>query len=715
MVKQLVLGTIACISVTSALGQEQDSLQENRMKELREVVVNGYIPNTKLRGNAIVTRVQGTPLASSGTVEEMLLKVPGMTQGKEGLEVLGKGTPSIYINGRLLRDKEELKRLQSEEIRDVEVINNPGAQYDATVRAVVRIRTRKQQGEGFGLTFSGSDEQDLRYSFNRPNLRLNMNYRKGAVDVFGGVWYFHQDHRQYSTLEEKTVTSKVFHQEGPYTMTWLYNTLTYTAGTNWQISDNHSVGVRADLAHHLWGKNLVIYDEEVAENGQSLEHLYSRQVSRENKPLGWLTNTYYNGQVGELGIDFNFDFLTTGTDTKRRNQEESLPAGESLPRVDFVHSESGTDSHLYASKLVLSHPIGGGELEAGTEMTFVTRHNTYSIDKARIANTDADITENNIAAFAEYSYDFNDKTSLALGVRYEHTLFDYDDALNQDQLHRSEDEWFPTASFSTAFGPVKTSLSYGLKTNRPSFFAMNDAVTYISRYSMQAGNSKLHNERTQDLTLNVAWRWLLFTTSYERWKNAITQWSYVNDDDAVLIKHINIDRPINCVSAYITANPRVGIWSLKASAGFDKQDLSLDLTDPEAPNGHRRIYYTDPIYSLDAYNTFSLPHDWSFDINWIFQSKGHTETLYNAYNKCRLGLVLQKKCLPNQALTLRVAVLDLLQRNRVYEYADMGYYKLWQNNRYSFHKLYFSAVYRFNATRSKYKGTGAGKEAQSRL
>ncbi|MBP5680001.1 MAG: hypothetical protein J6X31_03040 [Bacteroidales bacterium] len=116
MVKQLVLGTIACISVTSALGQEQDSLQENRMKELREVVVNGYIPNTKLRGNAIVTRVQGTPLASSGTVEEMLLKVPGMTQGKEGLEVLGKGTPSIYINGRLLRDKEELKRLQSEEI-----------------------------------------------------------------------------------------------------------------------------------------------------------------------------------------------------------------------------------------------------------------------------------------------------------------------------------------------------------------------------------------------------------------------------------------------------------------------------------------------------------------------------------------------------------------------------------------------------------------------
>ena len=49
------------------------------------------------------------------------------------------------------------------------------------------------------------------------------------------------------------------------------------------------------------------------------------------------------------------------------------------------------------------------------------------------------------------------------------------------------------------------------------------------------------------------------------------------------------------------------------------------------------------------------------------------------------------------------------------EYGDMGYYKIQQNNRYSTHKLQFTVIYRLNATRSKYKGTGAGKDAQQRM
>ena len=92
--------------------------------------------------------------------------------------------------------------------------------------------------------------------------------------------------------------------------------------------------------------------------------------------------------------------MKNGTDTDRENVETSRVAD------DFVVSKSGTKSHLYAGKLVLSYPVWKGELEAGTEMTFVNRNNTYWIDKALIANTDADITENNIAAFAEYSCDF---------------------------------------------------------------------------------------------------------------------------------------------------------------------------------------------------------------------------------------------------------------------------------------------------------------------
>lgn len=707
--KRIVLATTIALAFISASGQEQqDSLKSvSMMQELQEVVVKGNLPNTRLKGNAMITRIQGTPLSDAGTLGEMLVKVPGMTGTDETPEVLGKGSPLIYINGRLMRDNSELKRLRSEEIRDVEVINNPGAQYDATVRAVVRIRTVRQQGDGLSLDLTLSDEHDLRYDFDRPQAKIGANYRKNGVDVFGSVYYYHQDYRQYSTIEDITTTDKVFRQYGPYTMTWKHDNLTYTAGVNWQLSDNHSLGVRADLTHQMKGKNQVIYDEDVFENNALIDHLYSHQTSKETKPLGWLTNTYYNGKLGKLDIDFNFDFMRNGTDTDRENVEQSKV------QDDFVVSKSGTRSRLYASKLVLSYPVWKGEMAAGTEMTFVNRNNTYWIDKAIIANSDAEITENNVAVFAEYSCDFKKYGSASVGLRYEHTLMDYDDTINKDEkMHRSMDEWFPTASYSVTLGKVQTALSYSIKTYRPSFFAMNDAVTYISRYMYQAGNSQLLNERVRDLTLNVSYKWITLTASYEHLTNPITQWNFLTETDAMLCKHINLDKPINTLSAYLAVTPRVGIWSLNATAGFEKQDLYLDV---EGPQGVYRVYYDKPQYTLNAYNTFTLKHGWRFDVNLMYRSSGCSYNFYNDTYNLRLGLVAQKSLLKDNSLTLRAAVLDCFQRNRMNEFSDCGYNQIQQNNRFSTHKLMLSLIYRLNATRSKYKGTGAGKDAQARM
>ena len=476
---------------------------------------------------------------------------------------------------------------------------------------------------------------------------------------------------------------------------------------NWQLSDNHSLGVRADLTHQMNGKNQVIYDEDVLENNALIDHLYSHQTSKESKPLGWLTNTYYNGKVGKLGIDFNFDFMRNGTDTDRENVEQSKV------QDDFVVSKSGTRSRLFAGKLVLSYPAWKGELEAGTEMTFVNRNNTYWIDKAIIANSDAEITENNVAVFVEYNYDFKKYGSASVGLRYEHTLLDYDDTINKDEkMHRSMDEWFPTASYSVTLGKVQTALSYSMKTYRPSFFAMNDAVTYISRYMYQAGNSQLLNERVRDLTLNVSYKWITLTASYEHLTNPITQWNFLTETDAMLCKHINLDKPINTLSAYLAVTPRVGIWSLNATAGFEKQDLYLDV---EGPQGVYRVYYDKPQYTLNAYNTFTLKHGWRFDVNLMYRSSGCSYNFYNDTYNLRLGLVAQKSLLKDNSLTLRAAVLDCFQRNRMNEFSDCGYNQIQQNNRFSTHKLMLSLIYRLNATRSKYKGTGAGKDAQARM
>ena len=103
-------------AMTVQAQEPQDSTESvNKLVELQEVIVKGGLPNTRLKAGAMITRIEGTPLAQSGTLGEMLVKVPGMTGTDETPEVLGKGSPLIYINGRKMRDASELKRLHSED------------------------------------------------------------------------------------------------------------------------------------------------------------------------------------------------------------------------------------------------------------------------------------------------------------------------------------------------------------------------------------------------------------------------------------------------------------------------------------------------------------------------------------------------------------------------------------------------------------------------
>ena len=88
---------------------------------LGEVVVKANLPVTRIKNDALETNVQGTVLSKAGTAEDVLAHIPGLQKKADGFEVLGKGSPLIYINGRKLRDIAELDQLTSEEIKSVEV------------------------------------------------------------------------------------------------------------------------------------------------------------------------------------------------------------------------------------------------------------------------------------------------------------------------------------------------------------------------------------------------------------------------------------------------------------------------------------------------------------------------------------------------------------------------------------------------------------------
>lgn len=103
---------------------------------LSEVVVKAELPKPEYKGDALVTSIQGTVLEKAGTAENLLDKIPNVTAQDGNVVVFGRGTPEIYINGRKMRNTSELEQLTSDQVKSVEVVSNPGARYDASVKAV---------------------------------------------------------------------------------------------------------------------------------------------------------------------------------------------------------------------------------------------------------------------------------------------------------------------------------------------------------------------------------------------------------------------------------------------------------------------------------------------------------------------------------------------------------------------------------------------------
>lgn len=157
--------------------------EDNMM--LDAVVVKAARPVTRLKGSALVTDVENSLLAKEGTAKDVLGKLPGMTEKENELEVFGKGKPIIYIDGRLVRNSDELLRLGSDEIKDVEVITNPGARYDATVNAVIRIRTIRKKDDGISADVRS---QNIVGDYYNGGHLLGLNYRKGGLDLFGSLY-----------------------------------------------------------------------------------------------------------------------------------------------------------------------------------------------------------------------------------------------------------------------------------------------------------------------------------------------------------------------------------------------------------------------------------------------------------------------------------------------------------------------------------------------
>ncbi len=151
---------------------EPDSLFWDRIDEV--VVRADMIRQSQGR---TTVRVANSPLQHLPSVNDILGRLPGLQAQEGGLEVFGRGTPLIFIDGKQVQDYSEVELLQPNEILSVEIDRNPSARYEASATSVVNIRTRRSRLEGLGVQLSNTSRQSRVYG-NNSAARLNFNSGK---------------------------------------------------------------------------------------------------------------------------------------------------------------------------------------------------------------------------------------------------------------------------------------------------------------------------------------------------------------------------------------------------------------------------------------------------------------------------------------------------------------------------------------------------------
>jgi len=681
-------------------GNVGDILMLPDTQMLGEVTVKGYRPQYKMTTGGMTVDIQNSMLKDVGTADDVLSMLPRV-QGEDGnFTVFSKGTPEIYINNKKVQNARELKQLKSADIKSVDIITSPGAKYNAEVGAVIRIKTIRPQGEGVSVEAYSQVKYNEKWTTYDD---ATVKYRTGGLEVFGNMMINNGNHS-----EDNTVTTDI-RANGNHVKiiqvcpnNFWYTMLGGQIGASYDFNDDNSIGFSYTLSGSLYEGGTVQAQQNITRNN-ALEGMVDQliEMNISDRPQHE-TNIYYVGKVGKLGIDFNGSWIWKKNVRDQASFEHSLQLAD---RTVTTHNENR--NHMLAGKLVLTYPIWKGELSAGTEMSRSNSHGIYSNVEQVVAPSNDEIKESNVAGFAEYKLKLGD-WSLNGGLRYEAVTSDYYSfGQYQTEPSRKYHDLFPNLSVGWQKNKWGIQLGYNKRISRPNYQALNSNVQYDNRYEYEGGNPLLRPTIKQNLDLNVTYSWLNFAAGYSHNKDMRLNFGslYQEGTEITIWTNRNFDK-FESFNASLTASPKFGFYSPTLTLSYWQQNfdtqaygLATKRNEPEWQINFRNWFTIDKTTKAMLYLHYSTSHDYGFN---------HYAHEFN------INARVQKTFLDGN-LTAALFANDIFRNLRE---RWTGYYPVTTMGKDAYvYTQYIGAslTYNFNATRSKYKGTGAGNAEKNRL
>lgn len=657
---------------------------------LRGIVVKGNRNVYKIENGNIVASVKNTVLETLPNADAVISQLPFLSGQDGNFTVFGKGAPVIYINNRLLRDSKELEQLSPSDIKNIQIITIPGAKYDASVKAVIKITTEKPVGEGLSGLFYGQVRRSRVFSGKEY---VSLNYRCRAWDLFGSVHYGQrryntdfnatQEFRAANNLQKQVY--KTFEYGG-------YDAVIPVLGVNYTPDSRHSAGIQYTYDNTKWdsgGENFIDYSDNT--HKEKVDQLAnSKQPEAIHK-----VNAYYNGSLSDkVSLDIDFDWV-------KGDEKEIMDSYYAQSPNDPLKTQATRNYDLFAVKGVLSYLLGGGLLEVGGEYTYTSFLQTYNISKSGlgISNSNDKAIQNRGAAFLTYQKKLGE-LDIYGGIRYENIDMDYYDnnVLNMEQS-KIYNQFFPNLTVSYSHGNVQASIGFERKVNYPTYGQLRSNVQYSSPFLYESGNPQLLPKIENSFTVMFAWGHLQTVAGYSINENDILSFvQQFKNKPIVLFRPENMKRTQNA-NIGISYAPVIGVWRPQFEVGGMWQWLNLE---------NENVKYNKPLFSGKLNNTFSLQQDWTLRLNVAGLFGGH-DGIQLMKPSWGMGLNVSKRLLKKQ-LTINLSVNDIFKTQKGKWEMNYGKIHLLYDKNRDTRSVSLTVTYQFNRTDSKYKGKQASDE-----
>lgn len=662
-------------------------------KLLSEVVVKATRKIYEVKAGSITADVQNSLLATLPTTNDLIAELPFVA----ALGTLGKGESLIYINGRQVRDRNELERLSPKNIKSVEVVTTPGAEYDATVGLVLKITTLRPADEGLSGSIYAKAGTGKHFFGNEY---ISLNYRHGKWDFFGG---FSFEHIKKQTTNEsfQHFSNNTTYFEQTYNVSGITNNrnLIPEVGFNFTPTDKTALGLRYTgerKANKAESENQMI-----SKMDKTTSHQDILLGNQKGNSIRHLFNGYFSQVINKKLLVFINSDMVLGNST---NDDENQSSAESSKQIT-THSER--IYKLYYIKNLFKYKLTAtSTLNMGGEYTYTLNDQKYRVIETMnsgLKDESNNTRQHRTGMFILYEKSWNN-IYLRSGLRYENIHLNYynNNALDKD-ASKVYNKLFPniSISYTNKEKDWASSLSYEEKIKYPSYHDLRNSISYSTPFFYESGNPKILPETSHNLTAITAWKKWQCMVEYSFLRNQIIRnvSQYDQKADVLMFQPENIPTG-QSFQAMLGYAPVLGIWHPRFEAVVMKQWLKLSDTG---------LSFNKPLYLLRWNNVFRFGKGWIARFNASYMSSDGNIDYFTTKTRFVAEARISKYLLNNK-LQIEVAANDIFNSYRESGITDLGKYYLSIYKKMDTQQLALTVTYRFNPVKSKYKGETTNDE-----